>query len=96
MVVVDPNPHFEKFYNNNRAKFPHIKSEEFIVAPGRCFVFLRQCFVYTTVSGHLPPDKSPSFPIIFPEQIIAVMNFTFVRRANVMRGLLSGGNKCPR
>ncbi|XP_018013645.1 putative methyltransferase-like protein 7A [Hyalella azteca] len=34
LVVVDPNPYFESYYNANRAKFPNIKSEEFIVAKG--------------------------------------------------------------
>uniref|UniRef100_A0A2P2HWY8 Methyltransferase-like protein 7A n=1 Tax=Hirondellea gigas TaxID=1518452 RepID=A0A2P2HWY8_9CRUS len=34
LVVVDPNPHFKKYYDANRAKFPQIKSEEIIVAGG--------------------------------------------------------------
>uniref|UniRef100_A0A2P2I1Y4 Methyltransferase-like protein 7A n=1 Tax=Hirondellea gigas TaxID=1518452 RepID=A0A2P2I1Y4_9CRUS len=34
LVVVDQNPHFRKYYENNRANFPQIKSEEIIVAAG--------------------------------------------------------------
>lgn len=34
LVVVDPNPHFAKYYNENRSKFPQIKSEEIIVSTG--------------------------------------------------------------
>ncbi|CAL4098667.1 unnamed protein product, partial [Meganyctiphanes norvegica] len=34
LVVVDPNPHFDKYYNENRAKFPNIHSEEIIVCYG--------------------------------------------------------------
>ncbi|KAG7160119.1 methyltransferase-like protein 7A isoform X2 [Homarus americanus] len=32
LVVVDPNPHFASYYNENRAKFPNIQSEEIIVS----------------------------------------------------------------
>lgn len=31
LIVVDPNPHFKSYYNENRQKFPNIHSEEFIV-----------------------------------------------------------------
>lgn len=34
LTVVDPNPHFKSYYNDNRSKFPQIKSEEIIVAGG--------------------------------------------------------------
>lgn len=34
LVVVDPNPHFDKYYNENRSKFPNIHSEEIIVCYG--------------------------------------------------------------
>jgi len=34
LVVVDPNPHFDKYYNENRGKFPNIHSEEIIVCYG--------------------------------------------------------------
>ncbi|XP_047741457.1 thiol S-methyltransferase METTL7B [Hyalella azteca] len=34
LVVVDPNPYFESYYNANKAKFPNIKTQEFIVAKG--------------------------------------------------------------
>ncbi|XP_071521394.1 thiol S-methyltransferase TMT1B-like, partial [Panulirus ornatus] len=34
LVVVDPNPYFAKYYNENRAKFPNIKSEAIIVSTG--------------------------------------------------------------
>jgi len=34
LTVVDPNPHFKSYYNNNRSKFPNIKSEEIIVGFG--------------------------------------------------------------
>ncbi|KAF2367839.1 S-adenosyl-L-methionine-dependent methyltransferase [Trinorchestia longiramus] len=34
LVVVDPNPHFERYYNTNKVKFPNIRSEEFIVTTG--------------------------------------------------------------
>ncbi|XP_064087812.1 thiol S-methyltransferase TMT1A-like [Macrobrachium nipponense] len=34
LIVVDPNPHFVKYYNENRKKFPNIASEEIIVTTG--------------------------------------------------------------
>lgn len=34
LTVVDPNPHFKSYYNDNRAKFPNVKSEEIIVGFG--------------------------------------------------------------
>ncbi|KAK8394121.1 hypothetical protein O3P69_006365 [Scylla paramamosain] len=34
LVVVDPNPHFRSYYNENRKKFPNIHSEEIIVTTG--------------------------------------------------------------
>merc|ERR1711915_1048035 len=34
LTVVDPNPHFKSYYNNNREKFPNIKSEEIIIGYG--------------------------------------------------------------
>ncbi|CAL4067237.1 unnamed protein product [Meganyctiphanes norvegica] len=34
LVVVDPNPHFASYYNDNRTKFGNIHSEEIIVCGG--------------------------------------------------------------
>ncbi|KAK3895893.1 hypothetical protein Pcinc_000501 [Petrolisthes cinctipes] len=34
LVVVDPNPHFASYYDNNRKKFPNIESEEILVTTG--------------------------------------------------------------
>lgn len=34
LVVVDPNPHFTSYYNDNRSKFSNIHSEEIIVCGG--------------------------------------------------------------
>ncbi|XP_064091061.1 thiol S-methyltransferase TMT1A-like [Macrobrachium nipponense] len=34
LVAVDPNPFFGKYYDQNRSKFPNIKSTEIIVAKG--------------------------------------------------------------
>lgn len=34
LVVVDPNPHFKEYYDNNRKKFPNIHSEDVLVAKG--------------------------------------------------------------
>ncbi|XP_068248935.1 thiol S-methyltransferase TMT1A-like [Palaemon carinicauda] len=34
LTVVDPNPHFKKYYNENRKKFPNIQSEDIIVTTG--------------------------------------------------------------
>lgn len=34
LVVVDPNPHFIKYYNANRKNFPKINSEDIIVTTG--------------------------------------------------------------
>ncbi|XP_068248932.1 thiol S-methyltransferase TMT1A-like isoform X1 [Palaemon carinicauda] len=34
LTVVDPNPHFKQYYNENRKKFPNIQSEEIIVSTG--------------------------------------------------------------
>jgi len=34
LTAVDPNPHFKSYFDNNRAQFDHIKSEEIIVAFG--------------------------------------------------------------
>lgn len=34
LVVVDPNPHFKSYYNDNRSKFSNIHSEEIIVCGG--------------------------------------------------------------
>ncbi|XP_050696019.1 putative methyltransferase-like protein 7A [Eriocheir sinensis] len=34
LIVVDPNPHFAQYYNENRKKFPNIQSEEILVTTG--------------------------------------------------------------
>lgn len=34
LIVVDPNPHFKQYYNENRKKYPNIESEEIIVSTG--------------------------------------------------------------
>ncbi|KAG7175849.1 Methyltransferase-like protein 7A-like 1 [Homarus americanus] len=34
LTVVDPNPHFVKYYNDNRKKFPNIHSQDIIVTTG--------------------------------------------------------------
>lgn len=34
LVVADPNPHFEQYFKDHKAKFPHIKCETVIVAKG--------------------------------------------------------------
>lgn len=34
LTVVDPNPHFKKYYNENRKKFPNIHSEDIIETTG--------------------------------------------------------------
>jgi len=34
LTVIDPNPHFKSYYDENRAKFSNIKSEEIIVGFG--------------------------------------------------------------
>jgi len=34
LTVIDPNPHFQSYYDKNKAKFPNIGSEEFIVGFG--------------------------------------------------------------
>ncbi|KAK7071124.1 Methyltransferase domain [Halocaridina rubra] len=34
LVAVDPNPHFEKYYNDKRANFPQIKSADIVVSTG--------------------------------------------------------------
>lgn len=34
LVVVDPNPHFASYYNDNRSKFSNVHSEEIIVSGG--------------------------------------------------------------
>ncbi|XP_063606092.1 thiol S-methyltransferase TMT1A-like [Penaeus indicus] len=34
LVVVDPNPHFKSYYNDNRKKFPNIQAEEILVTTG--------------------------------------------------------------
>lgn len=34
LVVVDPNPYFRKYYNDNRKKFPNIRSEDILVTAG--------------------------------------------------------------
>ncbi|XP_042871284.1 methyltransferase-like protein 7A [Penaeus japonicus] len=42
LVVVDPNPHFKEYYNENRKKFPNIHSEDILVThrSERYFLFL--------------------------------------------------------
>lgn len=34
LIVVDPNPHFAKYYDENRSKFPNINSQEILVTTG--------------------------------------------------------------
>lgn len=34
LVVADPNPYFEKYFNEHKAKFPNVKCETIIVAKG--------------------------------------------------------------
>lgn len=34
LMVVEPNPHFVKYYNDNRKKFPNIRSEEILKTTG--------------------------------------------------------------
>ena len=34
-MVVDPNPYFAKYYNENRKDFPNICSEELYVTTGK-------------------------------------------------------------
>lgn len=34
LVVADPNPHFEQYFKDHKAKFPHIKCETVIIAKG--------------------------------------------------------------
>lgn len=34
LTVVDPNPHFKKYYEANRKKFPNIQAEDIIVSTG--------------------------------------------------------------
>jgi len=34
LTVIDPNPHFKSYYDNNRSKFPNIKTEEIIFGFG--------------------------------------------------------------
>lgn len=34
LTVVDPNPHFKQYYNENRKKFPNIHSEDIILTTG--------------------------------------------------------------
>lgn len=34
LIVADPNPYFEKYFTDNKAKFPNIKAETIIVAKG--------------------------------------------------------------
>ncbi|XP_045594755.2 thiol S-methyltransferase TMT1B [Procambarus clarkii] len=34
LIVVDPNPYFSKYFNENRAKFPNVKSESIIISTG--------------------------------------------------------------
>ena len=50
LTVVDPNPNFRSYYNENRAKYPQIKSEEINVCGGKISFFflgnlneLRRC-----------------------------------------------------
>ena len=39
-VAVDPNPHFKKYYDENRSKFSNIKSEEIYVCTGKLLIVL--------------------------------------------------------
>lgn len=34
LIVVDPNPHFRKYYDANRKKFPNIQSEDILISTG--------------------------------------------------------------
>lgn len=49
LVVVDPNPHFKQYYNENRAEFPQIKSEEIIVCKGEDIDMVEDCSVDAVV-----------------------------------------------
>lgn len=37
LIVVDPNPYFVDYYNDNKKNFPNIKSENIIVSTGKYF-----------------------------------------------------------
>lgn len=49
LTVVDPNPHFQDYYDTNKCKFPQIKSEEFIVCGGEDMYAVPDCSVDAVV-----------------------------------------------
>ncbi|KAB7493758.1 Methyltransferase-like protein 7B [Armadillidium nasatum] len=53
LIVIDPNPHFKKYYDENRKKFSNIKSEEVIVTTGEEMNEIKPNSVNAVVISHL-------------------------------------------
>ncbi|XP_069938060.1 thiol S-methyltransferase TMT1A [Cherax quadricarinatus] len=53
LVVVDPNPHFKAYYDNNRKKFPNIHSEEFIITTAENMDMVPDSSIDVVVTTHV-------------------------------------------
>ncbi|KAB7505124.1 Methyltransferase-like protein 7A [Armadillidium nasatum] len=53
LIVIDPNPHFKKYYDENRKKFSNIKSEEIIVTTGEEMDGIKANSVDVVVLSHV-------------------------------------------
>uniref|UniRef100_A0A2P2I129 Methyltransferase-like protein 7A n=1 Tax=Hirondellea gigas TaxID=1518452 RepID=A0A2P2I129_9CRUS len=75
LVVVDPNPHWEQYYNSNRSKFPQIKSQDIIVAYGE--------------DMYMVPDESVDV-VVITKVMCSVRNIKKMLQ-QVRRVLVTGG-----
>lgn len=57
LVVVDPNPHFQAYFDANKSKFTGIRPEKFIITTGLCCCF---CLIIITSKMILSFSFSPS------------------------------------
>ena len=46
LIVADPNPYFERYFSENKAKFPNIKTETIIVAKGMNAADAKQIYLF--------------------------------------------------
>ncbi|RXG67628.1 Methyltransferase-like protein 7B [Armadillidium vulgare] len=53
LIVIDPNPHFKKYYDENRKNFSNIKSEEVIVTSAEEMNEVKPNSVNAVVMSHL-------------------------------------------
>ncbi|XP_064095563.1 thiol S-methyltransferase TMT1A-like [Macrobrachium nipponense] len=75
LTVVDPNPHFKKYYEANRKKFPNIQAEDIIVSTGE--------------DMNMVPDNSVDVVVV--TQVFCSVGDTEKILRQILRVLVPGG-----